>query len=145
MEKLTFNTIINAPRHKVWEILWGEHTYPAWTAPFAEGSKIVTDWQVGGRTLFLDSKNDGMVSTIAAKIPDEYMSFKHLGDIRDGVEDLTSDRVKAWAGTTENYTLSERDGKTALLVEMDADADFKSYFESAFPKALSVVKELAEQ
>lgn len=145
MVKLTFNTTINAPRHKVWEILWGEHTYPAWTAPFAEGSKIVTDWQVGGRTLFLDGKNEGMVSTIAAKVPDEYLSFEHLGDIKDGVEDLTSDRVKAWAGARENYTLTEANGQTALAVEMDSDESFSGYFESAFPTALAVVKELAEQ
>lgn len=144
MEKLTFNTSINAPRNKVWEILWGEQTYPAWTAAFSEGSKIETDWQVGGRTLFLDSSNKGMVSTIAAKVPNEYMSFKHLGEIDNGVEDLSSDKVKSWAGSTENYTLTDANGKTTLLVEMDIDEEYKDYFLTAFPKALNKVKELAE-
>jgi uncharacterized protein YndB with AHSA1/START domain len=145
MEKLTFNTAINAPRHKVWEILWGDQTYPAWTAVFAEGSRIETDWQVGGRTLFLDGNNKGMVSTIAATVPNEFMSFKHLGDIDNGVEDLTSDKVKAWAGSLENYTLTDANGKTTLLVEMDTDEAYKDYFLTAFPKALDKVKELAEE
>lgn len=144
MEKLTFNTAIKAPRNKVWEILWGEQTYPAWTAVFAEGSKMETDWQVGGRTLFVNGENSGMVSTIAAKVPNEYMSFKHLGFIDNGVEDLSSDKVKAWAGSLESYTLKDADGQTALLVEVDIDEEYKDFFLTTFPKALSKVKELAE-
>ena len=144
MEKLTFNTSINAPRNKVWEILWGDQTYPAWTAPFSEGSKIETDWQVGGRTLFLDGSNKGMISTIAAKVPDEYMSFKHLGTIDNGVEDLSSDKVKSWAGSLENYTLTDADGKTSLLVEVDIDQEYKDYMLTAFARALEKVKELSE-
>ncbi|HEY9260862.1 SRPBCC domain-containing protein [Chitinophaga sp.] len=144
MEKLTFNTSINAPRNRVWEILWGEQTYPAWTAVFAEGSKMETDWQVGGRTLFVNGENNGMVSTIAAKVPNEYLSFKHLGYIENGVEDFSSDKVKAWAGSLENYTLKDADGQTAVLVEVDIDEEYKDYFLNAFPKALDKVKELAE-
>jgi uncharacterized protein YndB with AHSA1/START domain len=36
--KEQFKITINAPRKKVWETLWGETTYPKWTAPFCEGS-----------------------------------------------------------------------------------------------------------
>lgn len=145
MEKLTFKTSINAPRNKVWEVLWGNESYPAWTAVFAEGSKMETDWQVGGRTLFVDGSNDGMVSTIAAKVPNEYLSFKHLGYIKGGVEDLTSEKVKDWAGATENYTLTEAGGETSLLVEVETEEAYKDFFFTTFPKALDKVKELAEK
>jgi uncharacterized protein YndB with AHSA1/START domain len=145
MEKLTFKVSINAPRNKVWEILWGDTTYSAWTAPFAEGSKIESDWEVGGRTLFLDGKGSGMVSTIAKKVPNEYMSFKHLGEIQNGVEDLTSEKVKGWSGATENYTLTDADGGTVLAVDMDAEDEFKDYLNKTFPASLDKLKELAEK
>jgi len=145
MEKLTFKVSINAPRTKVWETLWGDTTYPAWTAPFAEGSRIESDWEVGGRTLFLDGKGSGMVSTIAKKVPNEYMSFKHLGEIQNGVEDLTSEKVKGWSGNTENYTLTDADGKTVLEVDMDAEDEFKDYLNKTFPASLDKLKELAEK
>mgnify|MGYP001552510705 CR=1 FL=1 len=144
MEKLVFKAVINAPRNKVWDILWGDATYPVWTAPFAEGSRVETNWEVGSRVLFLDANNRGMVSTIAEKVPNEFMSFKHLGDINNGVEDLTSDKVKEWAGSLENYTLTAVDGKTELLVEMDMNEDFKNYFMDTWPKAVDKVRELAE-
>jgi len=145
MEKLVFKATINAPRHKVWEVLWGKDTYPAWTTAFAEGSNVETNWEEGSRVLFHDGSNNGMVSTIAKKIPDEYMSFKHLGELKNGVEDLTSDAVKAWAGSMENYTLKDDNGKTSLLVEIDLDETFKEYFEKTWPVALDKLKELSEQ
>lgn len=146
MEKTTFKATINAPREKVWEVLWGNNSYPQWTAPFSEGSKVETNWEKGSKVLFLDSKsNSGMVARIADKVPNEFMSFQHLGEVYNGVEDLTSDKVKAWAGAYENYTLTNVNGKTELLVEMDMVDEFKDYFTKAWPLALDKVKELSEQ
>jgi hypothetical protein len=95
--------------------------------------------------LFLDGKGMGMVSKIDNAIPNEYMSFEHLGHVKDGVEDVSSDEVKGWAGAHENYTLKDVAGKTELIVDMDINDQFKDYFAQTFPKALAVVKELAEQ
>jgi hypothetical protein len=86
-----------------------------------------------------------MVSEIADTRPNEYMSFRHLGEVKDGVEDTQSERVKAWAGGTENYTLKNADGKTELLVDMDITEEMKGYFEKTWPKALDKLKELAEK
>jgi hypothetical protein len=94
--------------------------------------------------LFLDGKGMGMVSTIDETIPNEYMSFKHLGVVKDGVEDMESDEIKGWAGAHENYTLKEDHGRTELVVDMDINETFKDYFTATFPKALQKVKELAE-
>ena len=42
MGKKQFKIEIAAPREKVWKILWGDETYPAWTSVFSEGSKVET-------------------------------------------------------------------------------------------------------
>jgi uncharacterized protein YndB with AHSA1/START domain len=146
MEKLKLSTTINAPKEKVWNVLWDDASYRAWTSAFAEGSYAKTDnWKEGTKVLFLDPKGSGMVSMVAKNKPNEYMSFKHLGEVINGVEDTTSDRVKAWAGGTENYTLKEENGKTTLAIDMDITEEFKEMMEKMWPKALEKVKELSEK
>jgi uncharacterized protein YndB with AHSA1/START domain len=144
MEKLNFKTVINATPEKLWNILWGSDTYPKWTSAFAEGSNVQTDWKEGSKVLFVDGNGQGMVSRIATSRPNEYMSFEHLGEIANGVEDTTSERVKSWAGAKENYTLQKVDGKTELIIDMDINDEFKDMFEKMWPKALENLKNLAE-
>jgi hypothetical protein len=86
-----------------------------------------------------------MVSMIASKKPNEYMSFKHLGFVMNGVEDTQSEKVKEWAGAMENYTLKQADGKTELIVDMDINDEYKDYFLKTWPLALGKVKEMAEK
>ncbi|MDZ4824197.1 MAG: SRPBCC domain-containing protein [Flavobacteriales bacterium] len=145
MKRINFSININAPRETVWDVLWGDKTYNEWTRAFSEGSHAVTDWKEGSKVLFLDGNGSGMVSTIAAKRPNEFMSFKHMGEVKNGVEDLDSDAVKAWAGSTENYTLTEENGKTNLGVDMEVTEEFEKMFTDIFPKALQLVKELSEK
>lgn len=144
MEQFTFKTAINASREKVWNILFGKTTYPIWAAIFSEGSDAETDWKKGSRALFLDQSGKGMVSKIEESIPHSYLSIIHLGMYDNGVEDLDSEEVKKWAGATENYTLTDKDGETVLMIDMSITAEFKDYFEETWPKALAKVKELAE-
>lgn len=145
MERKQFKIEIDAPNEKVWKILWGDNTYPEWTSVFSDGSRVETDWEEGSKVLFLDGKGEGMVSIIAQKIPHEVMSFKHLGTVKNGVEDLDSERTKEWSGALENYVLKSVDGKTELVVDMDITAEFAEYFINTWPKALDKVKELAEK
>ncbi|HMK27613.1 MAG TPA: SRPBCC domain-containing protein [Chitinophagaceae bacterium] len=145
MEKMKFSISINAPKEKVWQTLWNDASYRKWTSAFMEGSHAVTDnWKEGSKVLFMDPKGNGMVSTVAANKPNEFMSFKHLGEVKNGVEDTSSDKIKGWAGAMENYTLKGTNGKTELLVEMDITEDFKDYFVKTWPKALDLLKESAE-
>lgn len=144
MERIYFKIEIDAPKEKVWDILLGETTYPKWTAPFSEGSRAVTDWQVDSKALFLSAEGDGMVSKIAEHIPNEYISIHHLGMYINGIEDYDSEEVKKWAGAIESYKLSTKDGKSLLSIELDTTEDHKDYFEDIWPKALEKVKELAE-
>lgn len=146
MEKIHFSASINAPREKVWDVLWDNNSYREWTSPFAEGSYAQTDnWKEGTKVLFLDPKGSGMVSTVAKNKPNEFMSFKHLGVVKDGIEDTQSESVKSWAGAMENYTLTDENGNTKLIVDMDCTDDFKDYFLKTWPVALEKVKELAEK
>ncbi len=144
MERIYFKIEIDAPKEKVWNVLLGETTYPVWTAPFAEGSRVITDWQIGSKALFVNAEGDGMISKIAEHIPNEYISIHHLGMYMNGLEDYESEEVKKWTGAIENYKLSTKDGKSLLSVELDTTEDHKSYFEEKWPIALEKVKELAE-
>ena len=146
MEKINFTTNINAPREKVWKVLWDDDSYRKWTSVFTEGSYAETDdWKEGSKVLFLSPSGDGMVSKVASNKKNEFMSFEHLGVVKNGVEDTESESVKGWAGARENYTLKEENGKTKLVVDMDSTDEFKDYFAKTFPVALEKVKELAEK
>jgi len=146
MQKIHFSTSINAPREKVWNVLWNDNSYREWTSAFAEGSYAKTDnWKEGSKVLFLDPKGSGMVSTVAKNKQNEFMSFKHLGVVKEGIEDTESESVQSWAGAMENYSLTENSGATKLDVDMDITDDFKDYFLKTWPVALEKVKELAEK
>jgi hypothetical protein len=145
MEKMKFSQEINASAKKVWAILWNDDSYRKWTSVFSEGSHAVSDWNEGSKILFLSPTGDGMHSMIAKKIPNEFMSFKHLGTMKNGKEETAADDAKSWSGSMENYSLKENGNHTTLEVEIDIVEDFKKYFEETFPKALEKVKELAEK
>jgi len=144
MEQLHYSVNIDAPREKVWNTLWTKESYEKWTTAFSEGSTVDTDWKEGSKVIFSDGTGNGMVSKIAANKPPEYMSFTHLGEIKDGVEDTTSEKVKQWQGCTESYRLTENNGGTKLEVDMDITPEFKDYFEKTWPKAMQAIKTLAE-
>ena len=146
MERLNFSVNINAPREKVWEVLWDDSSYREWTGVFGEGSYAETDnWREGTKVKFLAQNGEGMLSLISANKRNEYMSFKHLGMIKDGVEDTDSEEVKKWSGAIESYTLQGHDGSTTLNIEMDITPEHKEYFDKTWPKALDRVKALSEQ
>lgn len=147
MEKLNFSVNIDAPKEKVWKVLWDDSSYREWTRVFNEGSHAQTDnWKEGSKVRFLSADNqDGMFSEVAANRPNEYMSFRHLGIVKNGKDDTESEEVKQWAGAMENYTLEENNGVTTLKVDMDSNDEFKEYFDKTWPQALGKVKSLSEQ
>lgn len=143
MEKLKFNITINAPKEKVWDVLWNDHTYSAWTRPFDEGSRAVSeDWEEGSRVLFIAGNGQGMYSNILKKVPGEYICFEHIGEYSNGEELPPND---SWSGSMESYTLNESGGKTELFVEVDMEEAHTNMMNEAFPKALQIVKELSEK
>ena len=144
MKKEHFSIKIKAPKEKVWNVLWNDDTYRKWTEVFSEGSHAVTDWKEGSEVLFLSEDGKGMYSAIDKKIPNEYMSFKHLGVVKDKEKQPMDEETKEWSGAREDYSLKESDGVTELSVAMDIAESYEDYFKNTFPKALEKVKELSE-
>lgn len=142
--KLHFTLDIAAPREKVWQVLWDDATYRQWTSAFMEGSHAVSDWKEGSKIQFLGPDGGGgMYSIIERSNAPEYMSFKHLGEIKDGKEQPNDGNL--WSNAMENYTLTEHNGSTTLEVDLyGAPNEFISYFQEAFPKGLALVKSLSE-
>lgn len=150
MKKLQFSIDIKAPKEEVWKVLWNDATYKKWSSAFMEGSYAVTDWNEGSRVKFLSPGGDGMFSIIDKKITNEFMSFKHLGIIKNGKEEPDSEESKKLSGAMENYKLREVGGITKLHVEVDVTdlgtgEDYVDMMNKAFPRALEKVKELSEK
>lgn len=140
MTTLKFPIKINATKEKVWETLWNDSTYREWTAAFSEGSYAESDWNEGSKILFLTPKGMGMFGIIEKKIPNEQMTFRHLGEVKNGIEEK-----KDWGEAIESYHLEQKNGVTELNVELNATAEFEQYFNDTFPKALKILKQIAEQ
>ena len=141
---LTFTEAIAAPRAVVWETMLGEETYREWTAPFCEGSYYEGSWDPGCRICFMAPNGDGMVAEIAASRPLEFVSIRHLGEIKDGVEDTTSEQVRAWAPAHENYSFAKTADGTEVTVELETLAEYEQYLSELYPKALAILRELCE-
>lgn len=144
MKKSRHSIKISAPPSTVWRVLLEDESYRAWTAIFAEGSYFEGDWSTGSTIRFLTPEKDGMVGVIAENREHEFVSIKHLGYVYKGVDDMESDAVKAWAPAYENYTLIEVEGGTELVVDMEVTSAEEGYFEDVMPKALKIIKKLAE-
>lgn len=149
MSKLNFSIMIDATVSKVWNMMLEDKTYRIWTEEFATGSHYIGNWNEGSKILFLGPSNDGKLAGMVSKIKEnklhKYISIEHLGEVYDGVEDTTSDRVKVWAGSLENYTFIDKEGKTELVVDMDINEEFKQMFEVMWPKALQKLKSICEE
>ncbi len=143
MKTTNFSVIINASPKKVWQVLWSDPTYRQWTSAFQVGSYAVSDWKQGSKINFLSPEGNGMYSTINECIPFEKMSFIHLGEIKNFVEQPETPESKKWSGSKEIYTLTKKENQTVLEVSFDSSDEFTAYFESAFPKALEIVQKIA--
>jgi uncharacterized protein YndB with AHSA1/START domain len=144
LKKISFSTTIKATKKKVWAVLWDDESYKAWTATFAGGSCAVSDWREGSKILFLDGKGDGMYCTIAKKIPDEFISFKYNGEVKNNIEQPVDEKNSDWVNGFENYSLKEENGITTLTVEMTVTEAMMDYLNKTFPVAMENIKNLAE-
>lgn len=145
METLSYEIVINAPLQKVWDVLWTPDTYTEWTQFFGPGSVMKSDWEVGGKTYFVNAEGEGMVSTIDSIDEPNQVIFKHLGMVdKEGNEDIHSKEVMEWSGAFEKYILIDLEGKTKLHAEVQVDKEWKDHLDTGFIKGLDVVKNLAE-
>jgi hypothetical protein len=143
VKKLHFAISIHAPRERVWQKMLAPDSYRQWTEAFGEGGHYEGSWEKGAKIRFL-SHGEGMTSLIAENREPELLSIKHLGIVKNGVDDTESPQAKSWASAYENYTLTEAAGGTELRVDMDTNEEFEQMFTELWPKALLRLKQLCE-
>lgn len=149
MKKIDLDIVINAPREAVWDAIVDGSKFNAWTSVFQETSAFEGGWNKGDSIRFTGinekGQTEGMVSEIAESTYPEFISIKHLGYIVDGVEDTTSEEIRKWAPSFENYTLEKLDeGITLFKLDMDTTEEFYDMFLDLWPKALQKLKEVSE-
>ena len=72
------------------------------------------------------------------------MPFNHSGMMSNGGVDTETERIQVWAGATEDYTLTEKDGITTLTMEQDITENEKAHTLESWQTALEQIKELSE-
>ena len=143
-ETLTFSILINAPRKLVWDTMLDPEDYKTWTATFCEGSHFSGSWEEGSKIQFLAPGGDGMTAHIAENRPNEYVAIRHEGEIKGGVEDTTSESVRAWAPAYETFTFTDSVKGTEVRISLETIPEYVQYMTDTYPKALEVLKELCE-
>jgi hypothetical protein len=147
--KIHFSVEINAPKKRVWDVMFADETYREWTSAFSPGSHFEGSWDEGSRIRFLGPDASGKKSGISSRIVEvrknEFMGIEHLGMINAGVEDTTSDAVKDWVGAREDYHFSEKNGVTTVRVEQDMAAEYEAMMREMWPKALAILKTISER
>ena len=149
-ETMHFEITINAPVTKVWDMMLAQETYRQWTAAFEPTSYYEGSWEKGSKMKFLGAGGSGMISQIVENIPYKFISTEHLGEIKDGVIDTTSEAVKKWLPAFENYTFTDNGDSTLLQIDMEMGSSeeskqMKEMFEGMWPKALLLLKEVCEK
>jgi len=149
MKTVQYSIMIAADRKTVWNTMLEDKTYREWTKEFAESSHYEGSWKQGSEIRFLamDDKGNlgGMFSRIKQNIEHQFISIEHLGMIANGVVDTTSEQARKWASSFENYTFTEKGGKTELKVDMQVEDEYQQMFDEMWPKALTALKRICER
>ena len=144
MKTLEFKISIDAPKEKVWEILWDDKSYRDWASVFCEGTYAVSDWKEGDSIQFLTPDGSGMNSVIFKRVENEYMAFKHLSDIKDFKVLPADAAVQGWSDAMETYEIRPIEKGVLLVVTMDMVEKYIDYFQATFTKAIERIKRLSE-
>lgn len=152
MDKQRYSIEINASPTRVYDEMLGQSdksTYEQWTKVFHPTSTYRGNWNKGSKILFLaideNDKESGMVSEIAENQPNHFVSIKHMGILKDGIEITEGPEVEEWAGALENYTLKETPNGTLLTIEIDVAEEHKESFARTWAKALDKLKRNIEK
>ncbi|HAQ37570.1 MAG TPA: hypothetical protein PLU49_07725 [Saprospiraceae bacterium] len=145
METLEFNIRINANAEKVWQSLWDSENYKKWASVFYPGSQYKTDdFAQGSRIYFISPIGDGMFSVIEKMEINKMVVFRHLGEVKEFVEQAVTDPSKSWENALESYKLRQEVTGTSLIVKVDILEDFRDYMNKTFPLAIQVIKQISE-
>lgn len=141
MKKQEYSVEIHATKEKVWDTLWQDETFRAWANIIDEGTYMVGELKEGNEIQFISGNGYGVTSKVVELTSGEFLLLKHSADTQESGK---REREKDWTGGEEMYTLSEKDGTTTLTVAFDVPPNLEEYFTINYPKALALVKVLAE-
>lgn len=142
MEIMQHTIKITASKNRVWRVLWNDSSFRQWAGVIDPGTYMKGELIKGSVVEFISSENGYGVSSLVEKlVPNEYLRLRHSADTQDFG---ANDRAQEWTGGEETYELTENDGVTTLTVAFDVPTEMLDYFNDAYPKALDIVKNLAE-
>ena len=144
MENKTYEITINLPKQQVWDIMFGDNTYPQWIKGFSENSDMVGEWKEGTDVDFIDVDQGGTRGKIELLNAPNEISIKHIA-VLDKDRNVVEDGMENWIGTVEAYLLEEIDGKTHLTINMHYHPDFEQMLDDGWNKSLKLLKELCEK
>lgn len=150
MKIITDSITISASQQQVWNTFTNDNSYKKWSAIFQKGSFFRGGWEKGEAINFLcfnkKGFEEGMVAEIAESTFPSYISVRLLGYMIDGNEDTSSEDILSWAPAYENYSFKKNDGKTTSFeIEVEVLDEYYEAFNTMWPKALLLIKEIAEK
>ncbi|MEJ7769274.1 MAG: hypothetical protein WKF89_15755 [Chitinophagaceae bacterium] len=147
MEKKTINKSIDiqAPKQKVWEVLFDDRFSRIWYVIFSEGTHAITDWVQGSTVVFKDSTECGLLGKVVVNKPFEKLSLEYEGVLMYSKEDYDSEMAVSIKGGLETYVLDEKNGNTLLSIACDMSPDQFESMSHSWDDALLKVKDLSEQ
>jgi hypothetical protein len=135
---------INAPKEKVWDVLFQDHFNRIWFAEFSPGTYADTDWHVGSKVIFTDNSGGGIIGKITVNNPHAILSIEYDGILVNGKEDFDSEGAKQMKGARETYELTQKDGITYLSIAGDIDLAYFDEMSLAWDRAMQKIKDLSE-
>lgn len=148
MKRLQFKIIISAPVGRVYSTMLESPGYEQWTKAFNPTSGKLGNWEPGSIMQFVgideNGKKGGMISKVQENTPNQKVILCHVGMISGGKEIWEGPMIDSWKGAMEIYSFTGNDLKTELIVELDTDPDFESYFSETYPLALQKLKDICE-
>lgn len=148
MTTLHFSKEIAAPAATVYRIMLDKPTYEQWVKAFDPRSEIKGTWEKGTTMYFtctgIDGNRQGMFSEVTENIPGKEVALRHLGVIAGEAEITTGPEATPWVNTREIYRFSEENGITTVSVEQDVAEPYQEFFETTWPKALTLLQPLCE-
>lgn len=143
MKELQFQIDIQATKEKVWDVLWQDGTFRQWASVIDPGTYMVGDLKEGNEVQFISAENGyGVTSLVETLVPNEFLLLRHQADTQGSGE---QERAKEWTGGAERYSLVEKNSMTTLVTAFDVPVAMEDYFKTSYPKALELVKQLAEK
>lgn len=143
MKEIQFSIEINASKNRVWKTLWEDTTFRDWANIIDEGTYMKGVMKEGNEIQYISSVNGYGVTSLIEKLkPNEFVLLRHSADTKESGHQK---REKEWTGGKESYSLTEKNGVTTLIVNIDIPIKQEITFNIRFPKALDRIKTLAEK